>query len=217
MIIKKLQLLTNDLNGTKIFYSQKLSFGILEESEVDASCKVGSTILTFLKTEIANPVYHFAFNISSNKIEEAADWCEAKGLELLPFPPDSRVIDFPNWNAKSIYFLDNNGNVLEFIARFDLPTESNKPFDKTQILSVSEIGIVTDKVYEFCNMVTEKYGIPSYEKQRPSPNFSVLGDAQGLLIVVPEKRNWFPTIIPSGKFPVDIALEQDEQIYSVRL
>ena len=213
MKIEKLVLLANDLKQTKNFYSGKLNLEIIEEESDSISFKAGRTILVFKGTSGDNPVYHFAFNISNNKIEEAAEWCESKGLQLLPYPVNHKVIDFPNWNAKSIYFLDAGGNILEFIARFDLKNESNSPFDKKQILNVSEIGMVTDDVNEFCKSTSKQFGIPFYEKQPPSPNFSVMGDAEGLLIVVPAKRKWFPTEIISNQFPVEIVLEQSGMNY----
>jgi catechol 2,3-dioxygenase-like lactoylglutathione lyase family enzyme len=209
MKIKELVLLTNNLEQTKDFYSAKMNLQVLKEQSDCIWLEAGATILVFKASEIANPVYHFAFNISNNKIEEALNWIEAKGLQLVCLNDTLKIIDFPNWNAKSLYFLDNNGNVLEFIARFDLKTESNLPFDEKHILSVSEIGMVVEDVEAYCQQVMEKYAIPYYEKQKPAPNFSVMGDAEGLLIVVPEHRHWFPTDIPSGRYPVDVVLESE--------
>jgi catechol 2,3-dioxygenase-like lactoylglutathione lyase family enzyme len=208
MKIKELVLLTNDLKQTKDFYSGKLNLEVLSERTDSASFSVGSTTLAFRQSVVKKPVYHFAFNISNNKIEEALQWCEVKGFEILCYHNTIKLIDFPNWNAKSIYFLDNNGNILEFIARFDLPTESNLPFNEKQILNVGEIGMVVDDVKAFCEEVMKKYRIPYYEKQKPAPDFSVMGDAEGLFIVVPEHRKWFPTGVVSRKFPVEAVLEE---------
>jgi hypothetical protein len=47
---------------------------------------------------------------------------------------------------RSLLFYDNNGNVLEFIARYNLDTESDKKFDGNSIVSVSEIGLVSQKI-----------------------------------------------------------------------
>jgi len=214
MKIEKLSLLTNDIKQTKLFYSDRLNLEIVKEESDSVSFAAGITILSFSLTSIPNPSYHFAFNISNNKIEEAAQWCEQRQLSLLPFEGD-KIIDFPNWNAKSIYFLDSNGNILEFIARFDLKNTNDSPFSEKHILNVSEIGMVVDDVLDFCNNTTEEYGIPVYEKQKRAPSFSVMGDAHGLFIVVPEKRIWFPTTILSGKFPLKIVLEQNGTVYEI--
>jgi hypothetical protein len=216
MKIKELVLLTNDLGKTKDFYSGKLNLPILREQSDCIWLAAGSSTLAFKTSIIKQPVYHVAFNISNNKIEEALHWCEEKALRLVCLHDTIKIIDFPNWNAKSLYFMDNNGNILEFIARFDLPTENNSPFDEKQILSVSEIGMVVEDVEEFCKEVIKKYAIPFYEKQKPAPEFSVMGDAEGLFIVVPEKRKWFPTEILSESFHLEIVFEQKGITYEIR-
>ena len=81
----------------------------------------GKSKLIFEETDIdVNPYYHFAFNIPSNKFEEAFEWMKQK-VELLWLEDyKSYIADFVNWHAKSFYFLDPAGNILELIARFDL-------------------------------------------------------------------------------------------------
>jgi catechol 2,3-dioxygenase-like lactoylglutathione lyase family enzyme len=209
MKIKSLVLLSNDLQETKAFYTRRLNLQLITEERDCIVLGAGSSSILFKQSPIPEPVYHFAFNISNNKIEDALSWCEKKQLHILCYRQNTKLIDFPNWNAKSIYFLDNNGNILEFIARFDLNTETDLAFDEKQILSVSEIGMVVDNVPEFCKNTMQEYGIPFYVKQKPASDFSVMGDANGLLIIVPEDRKWFPTEIPAGKVPVEILLEQN--------
>jgi len=207
MRIKELILLTNNITGTKNFYSTKLGLEPVEERADFISYRTGSTLLTFRLSAIDSPIYHIAFNIPHNKITEALLWCEKNRMHLIPYS-GSDLIDFPNWNAKSIYFTDNGGNILEFISRYDLKNAVSKPFGPEHLLCVSEAGIVVDDVPAFAKQFTEKFEVPYYEKQKPEPNFTVLGDAEGLLIVVPEKRKWFPTSVISRKFPVQITFEQ---------
>lgn len=208
MKIKELTLLTNNLTGTKNFYSAKLCLDVLEERTDFISFRAGATVLIFRLSAIDSPVYHIAFNIPDNKIAEALMWCEKKKLHLLNNSPSTSIIDFPNWNAKSIYFLDSNGNVLEFIARYDLRNGTREAFCEHQLLSISEIGMVVDDVFWFAKTTNARFDIPYYEKQKPAPNFTVMGDTEGLMIVVPEKRKWFPTSIISKKFPVELIFEQ---------
>lgn len=214
MQIEKLTLVTNDIAGTKSFYSHKLELPVLEEGEGFIAFAAGSSVLQFNQTSITNPVYHFAFNIPSNKINHAIDWCRQKALKLLPYQ-EKELIDFPNWNAHSIYFLDNNGSILEFIARHDLSNAAADDFGSKHLLCVSEIGIVTTDVITFCNKAEKEYTIPYYEKQNPAPDFSVMGDAEGLFIVVPEKRKWFPTAITSTIFPLEVKIKQVGTNYSL--
>lgn len=213
MLIKKLQLLTDDLEGTAKFYHETLGLTVLQESEEKVSLAAGETILRFHCSQGQRPRYHFAFNIPCNKIEEALAWIGGK-VPLLDIEPGEPIVDFKNWHAKAFYFLDNNGNILEFIARNDLKNESSVSFDSASILSVSEIGIVSEDVPRQCSMLIEQYGIQYFIKQPPLPRFAALGDDSGLLIVVPYNRDWYPTHIASTKHwvKVDMVIEDREQV-----
>lgn len=125
MEILELTLLTNNILETKKFYEQIIGFEKLFETETTVSFAVGFSKLTFELTQKAlQPKYHFAFNISSNKLNEAINWT----LERTPLIKieNSYVADFHYWNAKSIYFYDNNQNILEFICRYDLTIQPTK-------------------------------------------------------------------------------------------
>ena len=105
--------------------------------------------------------------------------------------------NFESWNAQSFYFRDLNGNLLEFICRYDLPNAASKEFTASSLLYISEIGIVTGNVHELMGDLKARYGIGTFIKQPPLENFAVLGTEEGLLIVVQKGRNWFPTQIPA--------------------
>ena len=122
------------------------------------------------------------------------------------------IIDFPNWNAKSIYFVDSNGNILEFIARFDLENTSNKVFDTSSVLSISEIAFVTENVNELANKLISQNNFKYFEKQIQRNDFSVIGEENGLLIIVDSKRNWFPTNIKAENFWMKVKVENNGKV-----
>jgi catechol 2,3-dioxygenase-like lactoylglutathione lyase family enzyme len=210
MLIKKLQLLTDDLEGTEKFYSQVLGVNVIQKNDKQLTLAAGQTELSFHLSHQQQPRYHFAFNIPCNQIEQALSWIEDK-VKVLDIEPDEPIADFKNWNAKAFYFLDSNENILEFIARNDLKNVSMAAFGAHSILSVSEIGIVGDEVGELCQQLIATYGVGYFEKQPPMPNFAALGDDSGLFIVVPSGRDWYPTKIPSLKHWVKVSLEVDGQ------
>ena len=75
MNILELTLLTNNLSETKEFYNQKLGFEILEVTQTKIKFSIGTSKLIFEQNEnISKPKYHFAFNIPTNKLNEAIDW-----------------------------------------------------------------------------------------------------------------------------------------------
>ncbi|MFM2306418.1 MAG: hypothetical protein RLZZ367_1087 [Bacteroidota bacterium] len=205
MRIKQLILQTAALNQTAEFYGRTLGLPVSTTGLREITVTVGSTELIFTLAKNGNPFYHLAFNIPCNQIAEATAWCKLRNLTLLPFE-NNTLIDFPNWNAQSIYFTDNNGSILEFIARHDLKNSADGAFTSSCMLNVSEIGLVTDSVPKLCNYIKENTGVNYYDKQPPADTFSVMGSASGLFIVVPAGRNWFPTQIQAAAYPTQATI-----------
>lgn len=120
--------------------------------------------------------------------------------EILEVIPPDKIADFHNWNAKSFYFYDNNGNILECIARFNLENKSEKPFDGASIVSISEIGFVAKDVSKFCDELVSKYGLPVFSMQPKLDKFIVLGTETGLFILAAEGKDWYPTTTKAKPF-----------------
>lgn len=210
MKIKELTLYTNNFLAVKDFYGNVLNFALKSESDNFVEFQIQETVLRFKEDKTINPHYHFAFNIPSNKIEEAKEWMNGKA-ELLPIEDNNYIADFVNWNAKSIYFNDPVGNIVEFIARFDLQNDVVEKFDSLQILSVSEMGIVTNDVTAFTDNLKNEYKVFDFVKSVNSDSFSAIGDDNGLFIVAVENRNWYPTKVPSQKSPFEIKFINDAE------
>jgi len=210
MLIKEIKLLTNNLAETKFFYHQILGFPIIIEEKNFISFQAGFSLLTFQETKEKNPVYHFAFNIPCNKIEEALHWLELK-TEIIKADEETEIVDFKNWNAKAVYFLDNNGNILELIARSDLKNEDNKEFTSNSFISISEMDIVIDNVVKTATDLIQSLNISYFDKQKPAEEFAALGDDNGLLILSKAGRNWFLTDSPSQKHWQKIIIETEER------
>ncbi|MBS1493286.1 MAG: glyoxalase [Bacteroidetes bacterium] len=216
MQIKELTLHTNSITAVKDFYGSVLSLKIISENSDIISFQSGSTQVNFkLDSESKNPFYHFAFNIPSNKIEEAKDWMKGK-VDLMQISENNHIVDFVNWKAKSVYFFDPAGNIVELISRFDLDNKTSEPFDSSQILNVSEIGIVTDNVPALKEKLINDYKVSDFVKSVNSDTFSAMGDDNGLFIVAVNNRNWYPTQIPSQKFPFEVKFIIDKgELYTI--
>jgi catechol 2,3-dioxygenase-like lactoylglutathione lyase family enzyme len=192
MNILELELLTDSITETESFYNDVIGLETISKTNSSVSFTAGSTKLTFRSSENLKPVYHFAFDIPNNKLQEAFAWIEKKTGILEVVPPE-KIADFYNWNAKSFYFYDNNANILEFIARFSLDNTSEKPFDGSLVLSVSEIGFVSKNVSKLSDEMSNKYDLSIFPKQPKLDKFIVLGTDTGLFILVEENRDWYPT------------------------
>lgn len=196
MQIVELHLFTDNLSATVSFYRDTLEVPLISQEKTNVSFQVGASILCFHASFNKQPVYHFAFTIPANKIDQAYQWAKEKTM-LIDAAQGEKIADFTNWNSKAFYFVDNNKNIVEFIARFDLQNESFLPFSGSSFVAISEIGIVSDDVIKTCNEMIGEYGLSFFSKQPPVTNFAAIGDDNGLFIVVSKNRNWFPTDISS--------------------
>ncbi|MET7036932.1 VOC family protein [Elizabethkingia miricola] len=193
MIISELILQTHNLIETEKFYSENLQLEVITKTESSVSFRAGDSVLTFEQNERGeNFKYHFAFNIPTNQLEEAIIWAYNK-VELIRNPESHLITNFDNWKAQAIYFYDNNGNLAEFIGRKDLDNNSDTEFSSKSILNISEIGIVTDNPLDLANRITQQTGIDYFAKGPKTEDFVVLGNDNGLLIIVSPNRNWYPT------------------------
>ena len=210
MRILALDLLTDHLDETKQFYNEILGLKIDSVNEGLVSFSLGHSTLTFHRSAGEKPVYHFAFNIPHNQFEAALDWA-GKRLKLITVESLGYVADFKSWNARAFYFYDNNQNIVEMIARYDLPNESDKPFDGSSIYSISEIGAVVDDPLAFAETLQHKYNLSYFSKQQPMKDFMAVGDDEGLFIIVPPKRTWYPTSTPSSKHWTRVSIEVNQE------
>ncbi len=192
MNILEIEIQTDDVSETEKFYSELLGLQTTNKEQNSISFLAGQSTLTFIKSNKLKPKYHFAFNIPRNKLDEAIIWTSAK-LDLIKNADSEIVSNFESWNANAIYFFDNNGNILEFIARFDLDNASDEVFDISSIQSISEIGIVTDTPIKLADKLVEKNNLYFFAKGSKSEKFVTLGDDNGLLIIVETNRKWYPT------------------------
>lgn len=207
MKILEVELLTSDLESIEDFYGNKLQLTAVHKDGQSISYAAGRSLLTFRRTQASDPVYHIAFEIPGNKLKEAMEWLSRSRIEMIPFENNSVIVDFKNWNAKSVYFYDGNQNILEFILRFDNDIESDRAFAAASILNVSEVGLVNADVMALSEQLRDSYGLQYYEKQPPGKHFCALGNAEGLFIISGDERNWFPTETKAVKYPVYIKFE----------
>lgn len=86
---------------------------------------------------------------------------ESKSIPILTKDEavNEKVVEFPDWNAKSVYFYDAEENILEFIARYNLKTTTDEHvFGLHHILNVSEIAFSVEDNTHFANVVKEHTG-----------------------------------------------------------
>lgn len=192
MDILELTLKSDNLAETKLFYSTILGFEIAEESETQISFHIGKSKLVFESSD-KKYKYHFAFNIPNNKLNEAVKWVSER-TKLLPVNDTEFIVDFTDWEAKAIYFLDNNKNIVEFICREGLRNPSGLPFSNSSVLNINEIGLVSDNPITTVSELTKTTSIGFFAKGPKRDDFAAAGDENGLFVISSPKRCWYPTL-----------------------
>jgi catechol-2,3-dioxygenase len=224
MLLKAVALRTTHLSALYDFYSGILGLPVSRRGAEKIIIAAGQTELSFESTATStavatNPFYHFAFNIPSGKIEEASQWLSGKVVLLWMEEYESYIAEFTTWHARSVYFFDPAGNIVEFIERVDLHDNSPEPFSSTQIRNVSEIGIVFPAAgcEEQVNELLQKFQLKYFSKQSPMKHFRAIGDDEGLFIVVPAQRNWYPTNVAGDIFPLSLKLINNGHEHELRV
>lgn len=208
MKLEHIQIQTNDIQKTAAFYTNVLELPIIEKDAESVSIQAGASVLKFVHAPQFKSIYHFAFNIPENKLEEAIQWCKDK-VDLILIKDQSVVTNFENWNANAVYFYDNTGNLLEFIARHDLNNAQTATFSSKSILNISEIGIVNENPLAFGKELIAQHDLEFFSKNDNDELFTAVGNDEGLLILVRPNRNWYPTQTPSESNPVDVRIENN--------
>ena len=212
MNFKTLTLYSAHIDEQCQFYNEVLGFILLEKDSTHFAVRVGKTVLRFVYREEVE-IDHFAFNIPSNQEKEALNWLKER-LNVLPYDGDE-LIDFPNWNAKTMYFYDADGNILEFIARKNLQENQQIPFSIDSVLEVSEIGLPTGNLKEIYHCIGEQFPIPIYSGSLEQ--FCALGNERGLLIVVDKNsKKWLPNDEVANPAPFNLTVTLDKKTFDNR-
>ena len=219
MLIKELRLQSTNILDLFSFYKDEMELNVIQSGS-GITITAGETKLIFEKSSgNENPFYHFAFNIPSNKFQEAYEWAKTKVDLLWLDDYKGHIADFKNWHAKSFYFKDPEGNILEMISRFDLNNNVDENFSASQINSVSEIGVVfpVDTFDEDVKKMMKEYSLDYFDKQQPLEHFRAIGNDEGLFIVVPENRVWFSTDVEAKIFKTEVTFINKNKLHKLEL
>jgi catechol-2,3-dioxygenase len=205
MRFRQLTLHTDNVDAQYDFYRSNLQLPVTQPQPDVTVVQVGATQLIFKQGILCR--YHFAINIPENQFAEGKAWLLNR-VSLIPFG-DRDEIPFPAWEAHAMYFFDAAGNVVEFIARHRLLNANYTPFKSEHLLSVSEIGLAARDVLALATALKRDVGLPIFDGEG-SDSFTAIGDDEGLFIVVPVGRMWFPeTGVAAELYPADVVLDTE--------
>jgi catechol 2,3-dioxygenase-like lactoylglutathione lyase family enzyme len=189
MFLTSIDLDTRDLAQARAFYTEILGLPLRQTTADAFTAQAGTTALTFRAAGPPPPLYHFAFTVPFNKWRQAKAWLKARTTLLEGEGQDE--FESARVRSHSYYFPDPAGNILEFIAREDLPTKVGEGFGPEDVLHISEIGLVVDEVPNVVRQLKTRLGIEVY-RDSSFEDFAQLGDINGVLVLAQRGRLWAP-------------------------
>ncbi|WP_078394761.1 VOC family protein [Shouchella patagoniensis] len=144
MQIKQLSIFVPSYDKTITFYKHVIGLHPLHETVDTTTFSVGKSRFTIHRDDAGSNYYHFAFNIPPNLFNEAKTW--AKARVPLSTEENQNEIEFVSAKAKSFYFEDPSGNIVECIARETTPNAKETAFKSSHLLEISEIGVATNQM-----------------------------------------------------------------------
>jgi len=213
MKIKTLNLFTNVLDTQKEFYSEVLGLELLDVNKAYFTVRIGETMLKFQNRQKEIPSrYHFAINIPSNQIAEAKAWLEEHVFLMLDPKTADEIFTSSGLNAKSIYFYDIAGNIIELIAREGLEN-SSEGFSLESLKCISEIGIPSGNLPNVSELLQSKLNFDIFNKE--SEELFSFGDSEGAFVLIKEKNLWYPTPFESEGHPFSCLIETQNGDYNL--
>jgi catechol-2,3-dioxygenase len=228
MNITELTLAMPDPVAARAFYCDLLGFAE-EHVEAGLALRVGSTRLLLQAAAVGEqPRYHVAFAVPIAQFEALRAAVGAQ-LPLIDDRGEVMIVS-ESWNTVGFYFRDPAGNILECIARtrgFSIQDSGFRSSDDGSfsvrsskevadaVLSICEIGLVTDDVPATAADLRAALGIETY-RGAAGDEFTALGDDDGLLIVVKRGRIWYPdTGVAAAPAPTRLTLNVDGEDFAL--
>jgi len=211
MHIQELSLHTRHVADQKAFYCTTLGLSRLAETVDSFTVQAGTTRLRFQETT-QDALYHVACTIPRNTFHKAKSWVQ-KRVPLLRKNGEDEIF-FANLNARSFYFCDAAGNILEYIVHYGLNHETEGADGAVCVLHVSEIGLPVEDVPAFADLLHKQFAIEPYGGSI-SEDFAFLGDIFGQLVVVKVGRPWLPTeTVQAAVAPVHLTIsgQREQQV-----
>lgn len=207
---KHIELQTHRLLPLLTFFRDTLETGVASRNAHAFTVQIGATSIQFTHTSTAEPVYHLAFNIPDNQIEAALHWLASRVEVVRPGQTDTDIVNWPAWNARSVYFRDVAGNILEVIARRGLANGTSGTFSAADLLCVSEVGLVVPDPHATAELLSNRFSLP---KRSVMQGFAAVGDDHGMFIISAPNRPWMPTKdLLAAPFPAHVLVRYSSSV-----
>lgn len=221
--ITELEIRSANIDSSRIFWTQKLGFPMIDSTLNTVTIQVGTSRLKYNRINPdfdPTPINHFAIRIPKNQIESALDWLKNEGGKYPNGPKTAvkiirdeltgaEIIQNPIYNTSSIYIEDDAKNIIELVAHRDFGTEQEGDFSKEQFLNISEVAVVTKMVDQCQDKLQAEFGVQIFPKT--TYGYRPIGGQNGAFVVLVPNRIWAPTqTVVSEPFPTTVTIRYPE-------
>jgi catechol-2,3-dioxygenase len=211
MKIEFLKLFTPQLKEQYEFYSDVLRLPVKKTSNYAFQVEMGYSQVEFCQKDEATP-YHLALHIPGQQEELALKWLEERVPVLKA--GEEKIVDFPAWKARSVYFYDADHNIVELISRINFFEPVSEGFSAKDIIGVSEIGLATNNVEEKFRFLNDNFGLQKFSGDYY--RFCATGDDEGLFIIINNRlKDWIPTGDEAFSSPFELKASIEQATFGV--
>lgn len=199
---KTIEITVSNYEETVAFYTEFLGLPYLERNQE-------RTVIDFVDQQFilhhdhANNgyYYHIAFNIMRNSFAYLKESLARKIRLAIEDGKDE--INYPLFNAKSFYFIDPAGNIMEFITRDKEMSHPEKQSFRKLIYGIGEVGFPAKDAIAIVNKL-KNYTVEVYNEPNEVINFVGNIDYGEIFIIVTEGRRWVFSTKLAKRFPIRI-------------
>lgn len=208
MKLQHVTLLTNQVHAMQDFYKETLELPIINATDMSFEAQIGASTITFQQSNsFVKPFYHFAIDIPANQFNEAKQYIVNKVPLLTEDGQDEVYFEFSN--ARSLYFEDPSGNIIEWIARLEDNPKSTEPFSSASLIGLSEMSFAVHDKITIAKQLKEVGIVDRSSQEVAAEGLTFMSDTKTkvYLLLTSENRKWLFSEKVSKCFPVEITTD----------
>ena len=155
MKILELTLPSTNLSAQEKLFAETFGFDCEKESTNQLGINCGANVLRFVASD-KQFYFHYCFLVPPGCLSSVISFLDERNFEPL-LHEGQRIVDFSN--GASVYFLDGDQNLAEFIERPSLGHKPQNDFSIDDVIRLNEIGIPAVNPQAFAQDLIEQFGI----------------------------------------------------------
>ena len=188
------------------FYGGSLGLPLTRRDDGRLTIEIGESVLE-LAPCAGSPFYHFAFLVPGDRFEAALAWARDR-VELLPDRRPARPCSTSRTGTRRrSTSTTRRGSIVELIAHRGIgEAGATGPFAPSELLGISEIGLVCDPP-SLAEALERELGLEVWDGTvEGEGRLAFVGEKARTLILCRAGRPWLPTGRPAEAHPVEVTL-----------